>query len=74
MSLMGLAWGPVVKNPPSNAADTGLISGQGTKIHMPGDNKAQHATTRELDSYNEDPMQQRKRERDELSITETQRR
>ena len=24
--------GPVVKNPPSNAGDTGSISGQGTKI------------------------------------------
>ena len=26
--------GPVVKNPPSNAGDAGLIPGQGTKIHM----------------------------------------
>ena len=25
--------GPVVKNLPSNAGDTGLIPGQGTKIH-----------------------------------------
>ena len=29
--------GPVVKNPPSNAGDMGLIPGQGTKIpHVAG--------------------------------------
>ena len=29
---LGLLGGPVVKNPPSNAGDWGLIPGQGTKI------------------------------------------
>ena len=27
--------GPEVKNPPCNAGDAGLISGQGTRSHMP---------------------------------------
>ena len=27
--------GPVVKNPPANAGDTGSIPGQGTRSHMP---------------------------------------
>ena len=31
--------GPVVKNPPANAGDTGLISGPG-RSHMPWINKA----------------------------------
>ena len=29
---MGLPWWPMFKNLPSNAGDTGLIPGQGTKI------------------------------------------
>ena len=32
----GFLGGPVVKNLPANAGDTGSISGLGTKIHMPG--------------------------------------
>jgi len=31
--------GPVVKNPPANAGDTGLIPGRG-RLHMPGSNYA----------------------------------
>ena len=35
----GLPGGPVIKNPPSNAGDEGLIPGQGTKSpHMPRSN------------------------------------
>ena len=30
--------GPVVKNLPYNAGNTGSIPGQGTEIHMPQDN------------------------------------
>ena len=41
--------GPVVKNPPFNAWDVGLIPGQGTKIP--------HAT---LQLSNEDPAQSKK--------------
>ena len=36
--------GPVVKNLPSNAGDMGSIPGQGTRSHMPWNNKG---TTRE---------------------------
>ena len=32
VSIRDFPGGPVVKNPPSNAGDTGLIPGQGTKI------------------------------------------
>ena len=40
--------GPVVKNPPSNAGDTGLIPGQGTKIpHSTGQLLSPRASTRE---------------------------
>ena len=39
--------GPVVKNPPSNAGDVGLISGQGTKIpHAVGQLSPRAATTK----------------------------
>ena len=31
--------GPVVKNPPANAGDMGLIPGRG-RLHMPGSNYA----------------------------------
>ena len=38
--------GPVVKNPPSNAGDAGLIPGQGTKIpHSAGQLSPCAATT-----------------------------
>ena len=45
--------GPVVKNPPSNAGDTGLIPGQGTKIPHAMGQLSPHATTIELASLNE---------------------
>ena len=35
----GIPGGPVVKNPPANAGDTGLIPGPG-RSHMPWSNKA----------------------------------
>lgn len=35
----GLLWGPVVKTPPSNASDVGLVSGGELGSHMPGDQK-----------------------------------
>ena len=45
-SLMGLPWRPVVKNPPSNAEDVGLIPGWGTKIpHAAGQLSLCAATT-----------------------------
>ena len=39
--------GPVVKNPPSNAGDTGSIPGQGTKISHAMGQLSPCATTRE---------------------------
>ena len=39
--------GPVVKNPPSNAEDTGSILGRGTKIPHAAGQLNLHATTRE---------------------------
>ena len=39
--------GTVVKNPPSNAGDTGSIPGQGTRSHMHAATKSSHATTKE---------------------------
>ena len=39
--------GPVVKNPPSNAGDTGSIPGQGTKIPHATGQLSPHATTAE---------------------------
>ena len=44
--------GPVVKNPPSNAGDTGLIPGRGTKIpHAMGQLRL-FATSTELAGLN----------------------
>ena len=40
--------GPVVKNPPYNAGDVGLIPGQGTKIPHAAGQQSRHATTIEL--------------------------
>ena len=40
--------GPVVKNPPYNAGDVGLIPGQGTKIPHATGQLSLRATTREL--------------------------
>ena len=38
--------GPVVKNPPCNAGDAGLIPGQGTKIPHAAGQLSQRASTR----------------------------
>ena len=35
---LGLPGGPVVKNPPSNAGDSGLIPGEEQRCHMPRGN------------------------------------
>ena len=52
--------GPVVKNLPSNAGNTGLIPGRGTKIlHIVGQLNL-CATTREAVPYNGDPAQPQK--------------
>ena len=44
--------GPVVKNPPSNAGDTGSIPGQGTKIPHAVGQMSLHATTTEPAHHN----------------------
>ena len=44
----GLPWCPVVKNPPYNAGDVGLIPGQGTKITHAMGQLSLRATTSEL--------------------------
>ena len=44
--------GPVVKNPPYNSGDVGLIPGQGTKIPHDAGQLSPHATTTELVSLN----------------------
>ena len=44
--------GPVVKNPPSNAADAGMIPGQGTKIPHAVGQLSPHATTTESGHLN----------------------
>ena len=44
--------GPVVKNPPYNAGDTGSIPGQGTKIPHATGQLSRHATTTELAHLN----------------------
>ena len=45
--------GPVVKNPPSNAGDVGLIPGWGTKIPHAAGQLSPHAATTELARLNE---------------------
>ena len=46
MEILGFPGGPVVKNPPCNVGDVGLIPGQGTKIpHAVGQLSPQIATT-----------------------------
>ena len=45
--------GPVVKNPPSNAGDAGLIPGRGTKIPHAAGQLSPRATTTELVRLNE---------------------
>ena len=44
--------GPVVKNPPSNAGDAGLIPGQGTKIPHAAGQLRPRAKTTELSHLN----------------------
>ena len=44
--------GPVVKYPPFNAGDAGLIPGQGTKIPRAAGQLSPHATTTELEHLN----------------------
>ena len=43
----GFPGGPVVKNPPCNAGDMGLIPGQGTKIPHAAEQLSLSATPRE---------------------------
>ena len=45
--------GPVVKTPPCNARDVGLIPGQGTKILHAWEQLSPHTVTRESMSHNE---------------------
>ena len=56
MCLKNSPWdfpgGPVVKNPPSNAGDLGLIPGLGTKIPHASGQLSSRATTTELASLN----------------------
>ena len=44
--------GPVVKNPPSNAGDAGLIPGRGTRIPHASGQLSPQATTTEPTSHN----------------------
>ena len=44
--------GPVVKNPPCNAGDTGSIPGRGTKIRHATGQLSPHNTTTELARLN----------------------
>ena len=48
----GFPGGPVVKNPPPNAGDTGSIPGQGTKILHATGQLSPHATTTETACLN----------------------
>ena len=52
MSFRDFPGGPVVKNPPCNAGDAGLIPGQGTKISHAAGQLSLHATTTELARLN----------------------
>ena len=47
VSFRDFPGGPVVKNPPSNAGDTGSIPGQGTKIPHAEGQLSPRASTRE---------------------------
>ena len=53
MIVKELRGGPVVKNLPSNAGDTGSIPGQGTKISHATGQLRPHATTTELTCHNQ---------------------
>ena len=45
--------GPVVKTPPCNARDVGLIPGHGTKIPHAAEQLSPHATSRECVNFTE---------------------
>ena len=49
--------GPVGKNPPSNAGDTGSIPGQGTKIPQSTGQKAHAPQLEKPTCHNKDPAQ-----------------
>ena len=53
LSFWGFPGGPVVKNPPSNAGDAGLIPGRGTKIPHAAGQISPRATTTELTCLND---------------------
>ena len=55
-NLGGFLGGPVVKNLPSNAGDTGTVPGQRTKIPYAVGQLDLHATAAEPKHYNRDPV------------------
>ena len=62
----------MVKNPPSNAGDVGLISGQGTKIpHAVGQLDPSTATRETHGHCNEDPAKKNKTKQSEAPIPAT---
>ena len=62
MYLVDLPGGPIVKNPPSNAGDTGLIPGQGTKIpHAVGQLSPRMTTTEPASSRARAPQPENSR-------------
>ena len=62
MDMWNFPGGPVVKNPHSNAGDTGSIPGQGTKIPHDMGQLGLCAETREVFScHSEEPEQPKKK-------------
>ena len=62
----------MVKNPPSNAGDVGLIPGQGTKIpHAVGQLDPGTATRETHGHCNEDPAKKKKKKQSEAPIPAT---
>ena len=61
--LWNLDGGPVVKTRPSNAEDTGLIPGRGTKIPHTGGQLRWHTATRESAYCNKDLVQPKKKKK-----------
>ena len=57
MEILGFPGGPVVKNPPCNVGDVGLIPGQGTKIPHAVGQLSPHAATRESARHHKDSVQ-----------------
>ena len=59
-----LPWWSVLKNPPSNAGDAGLIPGQGTKIPYAMGQLSPRAATREKPTHhNKEPTHRNERSR-----------